>query len=355
MAVTLEDAGAAPGPLLGRVLAAAAAGARVLVIRNTVGGAMAVQQALEEAAGPDSPLLFRHQGVPAPHHSRFAAEDRKGLDLALEARFGPAAPVAGGVVAVTTQTAEQSLDLDADLMVSDLCPIDVLLQRLGRLHRHPARDPDRPAAHAAPALWLIAPDEATLGTWINRQGEVTGKTLLGLGWVYSDLIALLATRRLAAERTPWRLPAINRDLVEQATHPEALRALAETLGGPWKSHWQHGAASDGAVRNLASINSLKWTKPLPPLPPSATLDGVIATRLGLDTRLVELPGQVPGPFGLPIQTLPLPGRMAPGAAPDAVATLTSAPTGTVRFQFAGRPFLYDRLGLRPDGTGSASV
>ena len=73
--IGIEDVAADTGALVTRLLAAASAGARVLVIRNTVAGAIAAQQALEAAAGPDSPLLFRCRGVPAPHHSRFAAED----------------------------------------------------------------------------------------------------------------------------------------------------------------------------------------------------------------------------------------------------------------------------------------
>ena len=137
-------------------LDAARRGAKVLVVRNTVGHAVATQRALEERAGAgDTALLFGVNGIRAPHHGRFAAADRALLDGAVEARLGKERRP-GGAVVVGTQTLEQSLDIDADLLITDLCPADVLLQRIGRLHRH-ARD-DRPAGYAAPACVVLTPD-----------------------------------------------------------------------------------------------------------------------------------------------------------------------------------------------------
>ncbi|MEI6987625.1 MAG: hypothetical protein WCK65_16040, partial [Rhodospirillaceae bacterium] len=79
---------------------------------------------------------------------------------------------------------------------------------------------------------------------------------------------------------------------------------------------------------------------------TSDLDPLIATRLGIDTRLVELPAPCPGPFGWEVTTLPLPGWMVPDAPLDATITEVTAADGAVRFHFAGRAFVYDRLGLR---------
>jgi CRISPR-associated endonuclease/helicase Cas3 len=73
----------------------------------------------------------------------YAVEDRTWLDEKLVGIFGLRGKRVG-IIAVTTQTAEQSLDIDADLLVTDACPADVLSQRLGRLHRH--RTGTRPTA-----------------------------------------------------------------------------------------------------------------------------------------------------------------------------------------------------------------
>ncbi len=91
-------------------------------------------------------------------HARFPADERSVRESQVLEMFGGAAetrPVAALLVA--TQVAEQSLDLDFDFMLSDLAPIDLILQRAGRMHRHERR---RPTKHDRPRLWIagLTPD-----------------------------------------------------------------------------------------------------------------------------------------------------------------------------------------------------
>ena len=126
-----------------RALRAARARAKVLVVRNTVGHAIGTQQALEALAdNRDAGLLFDVEGRTTLHHGRFAACDREMLDKRIEEMLGKGRQ-SGGRVVVGTQTLEQSLDIDADLLITDLCPVDVLLQRIGRSPPPPARRPSR--------------------------------------------------------------------------------------------------------------------------------------------------------------------------------------------------------------------
>lgn len=71
-------------------------------------------------------------------HSQFLVADRTAHEKEILKRVGKRSDVISrrGVVVIGTQVLEQSLDLDFDLLVSDLCPMDLLLQRAGRLHRH---------------------------------------------------------------------------------------------------------------------------------------------------------------------------------------------------------------------------
>ena len=208
VAVELLDLEADHAFLIARLKEAADSGAAVLFIRNRVDDAKAIFLQLEDIGAP----LLQCLGVPAPHHSRFAPEDRRLLDEALEQAFHKR----DGFVAVTTQTAEQSLDIDADWMVTDIAPGDVLLQRIGRLHRH---ERVRPSGFAEPRVTVLAPTPEQFANTLNPHGGVKrGRTILGIGSVYENIIGVLATRAWLDKHGEIRIPADNRAVVEAATH-----------------------------------------------------------------------------------------------------------------------------------------
>lgn len=89
-------------------------------------------------------------------HSKFIATDRSEIERMLLSRTGRESnpETRNRLIVVGTQVLEQSLDLDFDYMVTELCPIDLLLQRSGRLHRHKNI---RPEACTKPVLSIIEP------------------------------------------------------------------------------------------------------------------------------------------------------------------------------------------------------
>ena len=74
-------------------------------------------------------------------HAQFLLSDRIRREKQIMAKMGKdsAPEQREGLIVVGTQVLEQSLDYDADVMVTDLCPMDLLFQRLGRLHHHKDR------------------------------------------------------------------------------------------------------------------------------------------------------------------------------------------------------------------------
>lgn len=116
-------------------------GGCAVVIRDTVARAQHAYDFLREHLGS-------HMDVGLAH-SRFLAFDRARIDRELIHRYGKHGdPSRRSGIIVATQVVEQSLDVDFDLMVTDIAPIDLILQRAGRLHRHHRGDGecDRPRA-----------------------------------------------------------------------------------------------------------------------------------------------------------------------------------------------------------------
>ena len=131
-----------PEEIIDTVVCALKSEAKVLIILNTVGRANAFLRKLEEHPAVSPNYLFNLNNVICPHHGRFAPNDRNHLDKHISQRLGKGSPP-GPLLLVGTQTLEQSLDIDADLMITDLAPAGVLLQRVGRLHRHDRVNPEQ--------------------------------------------------------------------------------------------------------------------------------------------------------------------------------------------------------------------
>lgn len=153
VAWTAHDIIDSPDKIANMAIEAAKLGAKVLVIHNTVSSAIATLTAIEKNI-PDQAWLFTVNGIPTLHHSRFSRQDRPVMDRIIGAQLGKNRP-AGPCVVVGTQTLEQSLDIDADVLITDLCPMDVLLQRIGRLHRHIRPASERPKAFRAAQVWVL--------------------------------------------------------------------------------------------------------------------------------------------------------------------------------------------------------
>jgi len=170
-------------------------------VRNAVDDAIESVQALARR-GVKADLL----------HARFAMVDRLRQERMLMGRFGKEGVGRAGRILVATQVVEASLDLDFDVMISDLAPVGSLIQRTGRLWRHMENRPAGGRPVAAPVLHVVSPDPDKV------EGDDWLRTLLGGGaWVYRLDEQWLTARALF-------------DAGEIAA-PDGLRALIEAVHG----------------------------------------------------------------------------------------------------------------------------
>lgn len=316
-------------------LDAARQGARVLVIRNTVDRARETWAACGEAA-PNLVMTLGDQ--PCLHHSRFAADDRALLDGQIEQVLGRDAPLRG-VICIGTQTLEQSLDISADILITDLCPVDVLLQRIGRLHRHAGAA--HPAGFEYPRTIVLTPDQG-LAPLIARAENGLGVYENGssLSGVYLDVCGLQATLDQVNTNDVWSIPAMNRMLVEAATHPANLDAIADREG--WQMHRARVSGKTYAEGLAARNVILDRTRPLAPFPD----EEAIRTRLGAEGLLVNFPPGTIGPFGTVIRRMAFPAHWSHGLDPETLQL--DCCEGGLRLTLSGKSFFYDHSGLRKD-------
>ena len=203
---------------------AAEAGACVVVIRNTVALAQETYRQIKSRC--------RDRGIPIGLlHSRFPQFHRDHNEATWMERLGKSgATRPSGCILVATQVIEQSVDIDADLLVTDLAPVDLIFQRLGRLHRHQR---PRPVGFEHPRCVVLMPDV----DW-NADAKAIKAALGPSAFVYPPFSLFQAERvLLAITNHTITLPRDIRPLVEEAcrlpqplpTGAAAYRDELETL------------------------------------------------------------------------------------------------------------------------------
>jgi CRISPR-associated endonuclease/helicase Cas3 len=198
--------------LSAELCSAVAEGGCAVYVCNTVGRAQEFFQILQGPA--------KEQGI-APYllHARFPFGEREAREADAVARFGKDAGRNGNpprperAIMVSTQIIEQSLDVDFDLMVTDLAPVDLLLQRSGRLMRHVGMEPPMPRYsfdEQKPVLWVRTPGMDSPGLPDFGAGRA----------IYSDHILLRTLLALGSQDRAIEIPGDMPELIE-AVYDEA--------------------------------------------------------------------------------------------------------------------------------------
>lgn len=133
-----------------KLINAASGGATVAIVCNIVQSAQRIARHLRGVCVVPVDIF----------HARYRFKDRKSKEAAAKNSYGKTAPRTTGRILVATQVVEQSLDLDFDWMVTQLCPVDLLFQRMGRLHRHERK---RPAGFENPFCTILTNENNDFG------------------------------------------------------------------------------------------------------------------------------------------------------------------------------------------------
>ncbi|WP_296405985.1 CRISPR-associated helicase Cas3', partial [Psychrobacter sp.] len=201
-------------------------------VRNTVADAInAYDDLLAAGIASDNILLF---------HSRFALVDRKRIENEVLACFGKhsTAKQRAGKILIATQVFQESLDADADVMISDLCPIDYIIQRAGRLHRHQrdasgnrvvnAKAQNNDLQHSVrpkPTLMILAPEFTETPIDDKWYSNVFAKSQ----YVYQHTGQLWLTMRILMQQRCLDLPKDARLLIESVYSNKAQELIPEVL------------------------------------------------------------------------------------------------------------------------------
>lgn len=257
-------------------------GAQVLWVCDTVDSAQETWQALRREAGDavDLGLL----------HARFPFFRRTGIEEAWMERFGAPERGGRGAILVSTQIVEQSVDLDADALFSELAPTDMLLQRLGRLWRHTRQH--RPLD--AP-LFCLLEEGAPLETLRDLDAPAIKAALGARGFVYKPYVLLRTLEQWAT--------------LDAVSLPAAIRGLMAATYAPadcppaWQALEMEQWGTDLAARTIADMGTNIWQSVLDDvtIPGTRLSDhedcAVVLCREDNGSSLTLLEGGPPVPVG----------------------------------------------------------
>lgn len=195
-------------------------------------------------------------------HSRFAMIDRQSIEAKCEKMFGNKSKHVDrkSQVLIATQVVEQSLDLDFDVLITDLAPVDLILQRAGRLQRHvrdeqgnmqrELKDKDK---RGTPILYLYAPEptEDAEAEWLKRQQKGTQVVYPHVGQLW-----LTAKLLLKDKNGKFTMPEDARGLIEGVYSV----AIENTIPVSLRQDAYMAIGQDQSKKSMADFNALKLNK-----------------------------------------------------------------------------------------------
>lgn len=215
-------------------IALARAGGTVLWICNTVGAAQKQFLYFKEHIGGEFPLGLLH--------SRFTHNHREKHETDWMGRFGKEGATRCGSILVATQVVEQSVDLDADLLITELAPTDMLLQRIGRLWRHERGE----RQVKGPRICII--EEAAIFDELRQLAPAQIKKKLGSKAFVYDPYILLRSLEVWQGRAVVDIPSQVRLLIEETykekdDEPQAWQELFIETEGKARAYCQRALMS----------------------------------------------------------------------------------------------------------------
>lgn len=250
------------GAALALLRASHTRGEAAVWIRNTVHDAVAAYSLVQEHLG-DKVDVF---------HARFALGDRIAREGAVLAAFGKGDRPNRNRVLIATQVVEQALDLDFDTMISDLAPVDLLIQRAGRLHRHER------GTRLEPVLHVLAPDpiDEASAKWFAQMFPKGQYVYPDHGQLWLTAKHVFGSGGLKLASASPRLP-IEKVYTDDPEMPAKLQAISgRALGDAM------------ARRGHAAMNALKLSEGYAHASGLWASDAVTPTRLGSPQRLLRL-------------------------------------------------------------------